>query len=380
MIQVGGRRRRAPGLLVALVVLVAGCVGGGTALSGGTVPSIAVRPSGAAVSSLDHPSVSTASPRPVVAPRPSSAARTARTSASRAGLTTGRPTVVHRSEPCARQRVCWRVDVGEWDSIPFTPAIACGSSGETCPLLMDIYAPTSGGPWPLIVVLPGGPQAPASMDHLSDLSLGLAAQGAVVMVSSWRQADWFAGGYPTSFQDIACAIGVARRIGPAYGARPERVTLVGHSLGGWAAPIIGLTPKPFVPTPGSCNPTAGSLRPEAVVSIDGALDELTTMQDGNDYVQGFVGGDQVAQPKAWAASDPFVLARRYPAAADAIPFLLIHGGADTLVLPEVSRAFQDALVAAGYGSRLVEVPSANHRSITAATETIDAIITLVAAR
>ena len=49
---------------------------------------------------------------------------------------------------------------------------------------------------------------------------GIAGQGAVVMVAGWREGPDWGGGYPTSFQDVACAIGVARKIGPVYGANP----------------------------------------------------------------------------------------------------------------------------------------------------------------
>ena len=106
---------------------------------------------------------------------------------------------------------------------------------------MDISAPTSGGPWPIFVFLPGGPSSPGELyrDILDPFAAALAGQGAVVMISGWREADYYGGGYPTSFADVACAIGVARQIGPSYGADPDRVTLVGHSTGGWPAMVVG---------------------------------------------------------------------------------------------------------------------------------------------
>ena len=181
------------------------------------------------------------------------------------------------------------------------------------------------------------------------------------MVAGWREGPDWGGGYPISFQDVACAIGVARKIGPAYRADPDRVTLQGHSNGGWPAAVVGLTPTPFTPTPGSCNATAGSLRPDSVVVADGDLNEVTKPEAvGLAYVTGFLGGDRAKRPEAWAAADPFALAKRYRARANPVPFLLIHGSADTDVLPAVSESFQKALVAAGYQSRLVEIPGADH--------------------
>jgi pimeloyl-ACP methyl ester carboxylesterase len=106
----------------------------------------------------------------------------------------------------------------------------------------------------------------------------------------------------------------------------------------------------------------GSLRPDFVVVEDGFLHEVTQpdVADGLQYVTDFLGGDRKKHPSAWAAADPFALAKRYRASANAIPFLLIHGSADTSVLPAISESFQRALVAAGYQSRLVEIPGADH--------------------
>lgn len=275
--------------------------------------------------------------------------------------------------------LCSRVAVAQWHNVPYTPAIPCGSVASfTCHLMMDITAPTSGGPWPLIVFLPGGPSAPMVRYRfeIDPFAKAIAGQGAVVMVAGWREGPVWAGGYPISFQDVACAIGVARKIGPAYSANPDRVTLQGHSTGGWPAAVVGLTPVPFTPAPGSCNPTAGSLRPDAVVSVDGDLNEVTepNKADGLSYITSFLGGNQASHRDAWAAADPFALVKRYPAGADSLPFLLIHGGADTTVLPVVSESFQAALVAAGYHSRLVEIAGADHTGSLYAQEAIDAIL------
>jgi acetyl esterase/lipase len=261
--------------------------------------------------------------------------------------------------------LCSRVVVAQWHDVAYTPVIPCGTdASERCRLRMDITAPTSGGPWPLVVVLPGGPSAPDERYRgvLDTFATVTAGQGAVVMVAGWREGPEWGGGYPTSFQDVACAIGVARNIGPGYRADPGRVTLLGHSTGGWPAAVIGLTPAPFTPASGTCGPTTGSLRPDAVVIEDGELNEVTQpdVADGLLYVTDFLGGDRAKRPGAWAAADPFALAKRYRARATSIPILLVHGSADTMVAPAVSRSFLARLVAAGYRSRLVEIPGADH--------------------
>ena len=69
--------------------------------------------------------------------------------------------------------------------------------------------------------------------------------------------------------------------------------------------------------------------------------------EGLQYVTDFLGGNRKKRPDAWAAADPFALAKRYRAGANAMPLPLIHGSADTTVLPTASESFQKALVAAG---------------------------------
>jgi len=327
----------------------------------------------------------TPSPRAAGTSQPASLpAPAAATPSHEAGIAAPPPSLVHESGECDRAYgfggVCSRIEVGEWDSIPFTPPVICAESGRTCQLQIEIDAPTSGGPWPLVVILPGGPGSPdEEIDYISPLAVSLAGQGAVVIVSEWRQSAEFGGGYPTSFADVGCAIGAARRIGPDYGANPDRVTLVGHSLGGWSGAIVALTPSPFTPAPGSCGPTAGSLRPDAFVGLAGDASEVKDQVSGADYLTAFLGGSATARPDAWRAADPFALVKRYPAGVDSIPIVLIQGGADTTVPPTVARSFQAALVAAGYDSRLVEVPAADHLTIMGATEAIDATMTLATA-
>ncbi len=217
-----------------------------------------------------------------------------------------------------------------------------------------------GRPWPIVIYLAGGPteQANDRFDlGVSPFAQALAGQGAMVIVPAWREAAWEGGGWPTSFQDVACAIGVARAIGPAYGGDPDSVTLGGHSTGGWPPAVLALTPTPFTPEPGECDETAGSVRPDAVVMSDGNLDEVHRPER-----RGVLRRELLRRrprrrsPDEWAAGDPFALVQRYPAGPDAIPSLLIYGEYDTVVSPKVTPAFHDALIAAGYDSRLLDDP------------------------
>ncbi len=279
-------------------------------------------------------------------------------------MPTPRPTLV----PTPRPTPDPRASVVTTLNVPFTPSVPCVEpGGATCRLAMDIVRPSGGGPWPTLVLFRGGPSAPNGSDYLLAFGTSLAHAGAVVMVADWRQATAYGGGWATSFQDAACAIGVARATTARYGGQPGTVTAVGHSLGGWAAAVIGLTPTAFRPRAGMCDTTTGSLRPDGVVDIDGATDEPVDMEDGVAYVTAFFGGTPAQEPAAYGAAEALQIIKRYPAGDDSIPFLLVHGTSDTTVAPSVSSSLHTALQAAGYPNRLLWVNGGHAAALTNGT-------------
>jgi acetyl esterase/lipase len=247
--------------------------------------------------------------------------------------------------------VCVTREIGSWRGVPFTPPVACSSGGtKTCRILMDVYAPTATGTWPLVVVVPGGPMPPDQVfGYADDFAQAIADRGAVVMTANWRQDASFGAEPAESPADVACAIGVARATGLAYGADPDRVVLVGHSNGARPVALVGLTPVPSAPDAASCDATRGSLRPDAIVVIAGLysrdIEELAESDSPDEH----------------------------------IPVVVAVGGKD-YGRASVARSFQDVLAAAGWDSDLVEVPTADHPGILYAPETIDSIMALAEAR
>jgi len=265
--------------------------------------------------------------------------------------------------------------------VPFTPKVACSggtsATGEMCQLDLAVYAPASGGPWPLVVLVPGSSDSEKVSDipDYADTGQALAGQGVVVMIPKYRQDASMGGGYPVTFEDIACAIGVARKTAATYGADPSRVTMAGHSWGGWAGAVVALTPKPFTPAAGSCDTTAGSLRPNAFLGLDGAYDAVMG-SSWDQLLTPAVYADKATRAAGLAASDPSALAKTYPAGAESIPIRLLHGSDDDWIPLRVSQGFDAALASNGYGSTLRLVPGANHVGVMTAPETIAAIVAL----
>lgn len=353
--------------IVAVMVAAIGCGGAAAPPGAGDASANSPLPSpDASINATPSPSIAAATPMHA-SPSPSHV------------IDPASPDTVSAAGGCDESGNCRLLDVGLWHAVPFTPSIRCGLSGETCQLHFEIYAPTSGGPWPLIVLEPGGNVAPGEPgDYLDQMATALAGRGAVVMVGQWRQSSRWAGRSPDSFADVACAIGVARRIGPAFRANPDRVILAGHSMATRPVAVIGLTATAFTPAPGSCDETAGSLRPDAWADLAGPRDEIATAASGDSELAAFFGGTRAASPAAWAAGDPFALAAHRAVAATDLPIVLLQGGADGGVAD--ARAFQAALVAGGHHSRLIEIPSADHFGTTVAKESIEAILALATAK
>jgi acetyl esterase/lipase len=278
------------------------------------------------------------------------------------------PAAVDRSGTCSGgSQLCTLMDIATWSAIPLTPEVSCSSSGDECQVLANIYGPTHPGSWPLFVLVSGADEyeSPDGVDsaYIDDFAKQLAGRGAVVLRANWRRGPQQGAGFPASFADIGCAIGVSRRIGADYGADASHVTLVGHSSGGWASTIVGLTTKPFAPTAGSCNATTGSLVPDAWAGIAPALDHASST---------FVGGTPTEKPDAWKAVDAFALVTT--ARTVGRPVTLIVGDLDSLAAN--TRLLQAALKKAGFDSVLVEEPGADHPGVLEHAESVDALLAL----
>jgi acetyl esterase/lipase len=235
---------------------------------------------------------------------------------------------------------------------------------------MDVLAPTAPGTRPIVLLVSGGPNPLVNQGYVMDAGFPVAVHDAVVIHAVWRQDRDQGGGWPTSFQDIACAVGVARAIGPDYGGDPERVVLVGHSLGGWASAVVALSPKDIAPADGACNPTSGSLRPDALVTLAGAVDLNERGLGRQEFLRGFFDGSRAQRAQRWAQSDPFALTKAH----SQVPVTVVHGTADTTVKPAVARAFAKALRDKGVDTHLVEVPNADHLGVLVAPAATDAIV------
>ena len=155
-----------------------------------------------------------------------------------------------------------------------TDDITYGATGAlTQPELLDVYAPTKAGSWPVVVMFHGwGPGSVSKTDYRAQAS-HVAAAGFVVFVANWGNlVGGTPSGVPTPAQfrayasEGACAVAFARSHATAYGGDPASLILFGHSGGANLVGSIAFTHP--APTPGC--PGGTSLGPiRALVTWDG---------------------------------------------------------------------------------------------------------------
>jgi dienelactone hydrolase len=139
------------------------------------------------------------------------------------------------------------------------------------PDALDIYAPTTAGPWPVVVMFHGAPGSDPATDrgYLSEHARRVAELGFVVFNASWghQPADmsWYDGLRAVGSQ-AACAVEFARAHAAESGGDPATMIVFGHS--GGAHPAAMATFARPEPTHGCLGgPTLGAT--DALVTWEG---------------------------------------------------------------------------------------------------------------
>lgn len=213
-------------------------------------------------------------------------------------------------------------------------------------LEVDIHALPGTGERPVVVTIHGGGWYAGNRISLGPLADSLAARDVVAVNVSYRTGSR-GGGFPATFDDVACAVGFAAEAASPYTTTPDDIVIVGHSAGAhlgavaWLSDIFG----------DGC-PT---VEPDRFVGLAGPYDtDLLAF-----VLEPFFGTDPDEDPGPWDAGNPYThLESRPPGEA-----LIVHGDADEVVALSFSEEFAGALIDAGHEVELVVLSGVDHRAV-----------------
>ena len=242
------------------------------------------------------------------------------------------------------------------------------------PLTLDLYLPKSNKPLPTLIFVHGGAWAGGTSrsaeivgDNFPAMFADFAAKGYAVASISYRLSN--EAHFPAQIQDLNAAIRFLRSKAQSYGLDGERIIVWGASAGAHIAMLSALDCKrgQFEPAP------TGSAMPLASTCVSAVVDWFgpTTLgtQNPSPTAVAYFGCAPDACADAWKRANVLD-----SLSANAPPFLIVHGDADTTVPYAQSKELAEALTKLGIKAELKTVPKGNHLFRGADRPDIDAAI------
>jgi acetyl esterase/lipase len=206
-------------------------------------------------------------------------------------------------------------------------------------LQADLYLPRRRGRLPVVLTVHGGGWANRSRDDMTNISEQLAQRGYAVLNLDYRFAPRYP--YPAQLLDLQQALRWITANAARYDFDPARISAWGYSSGAHLAALLGGLDDEHLPE----DATPGLPRLRAVVA--GGIPADLRSYDDSPIVKRFLGGSLDEMPGRYAEASPVC----HVSVDDAAVFLY-HGKLDTLVRPDQSREYYDALTAAGVDAQL----------------------------
>jgi acetyl esterase/lipase len=250
--------------------------------------------------------------------------------------------------------------------------IVFGSIRGFRPLTLDLYLPKSRKPLPLLIFVHGGAWAGGTSrsaeiigDNFPAMFAGFSAKGYAVASISYRLSS--EAKFPSQIQDLNSAIRFLKSNAAKYGLDADRVVVWGASAGAHITMLSALDCKRGQLEVANTAPTVPSTCVTAVVDWFGPTVLLS--QTPSPTALAYVGCAPTACGDTWKRTGVLE-----SLSADAPPFLIVHGDADTTVPYAQSKELLEALQRLGVKAELVTVPGGNHLFRGAARPDIDAAI------
>ena len=212
--------------------------------------------------------------------------------------------------------------------------------------VLDVWTPTArrhrGHRLPVVVFFYGGGWDSGSRGDYGFAGAAYAGQGFVAVVPDYRLVP--AVRFPAFVEDGALAVRWARENVARYGGDPERITLAGHSAGGYIAAMLTLDQRWLA----RAGVDPRTVRGAALLAAPLDFAPFTESRGRN----AFGHWPDVAE------TQPISFAR-----ADAPPIFLGHGTNDRVVYPRNSQRLAARLQFLGAPATLRLYPGANHTDL-----------------
>jgi acetyl esterase/lipase len=206
---------------------------------------------------------------------------------------------------------------------------------------LDVWAPRTAGkaPLPVVIFFYGGGWVDGARGDYGFAGAAFASKGFIAILPDYRLVPQAR--FPAFVEDGALAVKWARDHAAQYGGDPKRITLAGHSAGGYIAAMLALDSH-FLRDAGVDPKT---IRAAALLAAPLDFYPFTEAR----------GRDALGQWPRPAETQPISFARR-----DAPPLFLAAGTADTIVRPRNSKALAARLRSLGAPVELKLYPSKGH--------------------
>jgi len=224
------------------------------------------------------------------------------------------------------------------------------------PQKMDIYYPTSGGPWPVLMYVHGGSWYQGDKAE-GEGWRGMNEQGFLVVSVNYRLGDYQTK-FPAMLEDVKCAVRYLRAHASDYNIDPDHIGAIGASAGGHLVALLGTTDESAGWDVGEY--LERSSRVQAVISMAGIADFTSNIPSGLNgsiyYAFGKLAGKDT--PENIAASPITYITPDDP------PFLILHGDRDGVVPLEQAKILNQKLTEANVSNKFVIVEGGDHGLIS----------------
>jgi acetyl esterase/lipase len=225
-------------------------------------------------------------------------------------------------------------------------------SPDGLPQKMDLYFPSSGGPWPVFLYVHGGGWDKGDKAEGEGWKY-LNETGYLVVSVNYRLAAWNIK-FPAMIQDVKCAVRHLRAHAGEYNLDPNHIAALGASAGGHLVALLGTSDKSAGWDVGEYLDQSSRVQavvPEAVFS-DFTKPMPNSIAMAIYFALGELPGTS-SQVNTAASPVTYVT-------PDDPPFLIIHGEKDGYAPVEQAQTLDAKLKAAGVSSQLVVVQNGEH--------------------